>query len=247
MKIFVLISLIFLSSCDFKKKEIIETNYHVNTDSINYEELEANLEGYLNSNKRDSLKSFFKNWKEAIEAHTINIQLHSKVRINSYEIYTQFFTDIDTTSKYCLVQNKLKYLVKSSRRISLVDCIKNNMDSLLYFRPNLTLNTPFEYLYLSKEYESAINKILKKTNSLTDQVKYQKNELLNQFIQVHLNEVDDNCHINRSFYISYIVFNRDYNRAIIKYWSYDYSSETWLLVKKNGKWRKEKLLEQLVI
>lgn len=247
LKILILVALILLYSCNSKKKNAKKDDSYLSQPSINSEELVENLKEYLNSNISDSLNLFFNKWERDIKPYSIDIKLNNKVRINSYEIFNEFFTDIDNQSKYYLIQNKIRYKVKAARKVGLEDCNIKSMDSLLYFRPKLIMNDSLRPLYLCDEYEVIINDVLAKVNSLKSQDKYQKMELLGQFIPFCMSEFDDNYGIHKSFYISYIVFNRDYNRAILKCWPHEYNSETWQLIKKNGKWRKEKLLEQLMI
>ncbi len=163
-------------------------------------------------------------------------------------------SECESDTEYILIQPSIKYDVIDSYFIDLDDCVDpetnlpRKMKTLINFRPSLSSTIKHRVLYSTNAYRQAFDSLLNTPLRNNAGFHENKKQHLNKYINNESSELDFLSYISSSYYISYIVFNKTMNTAIISETYHSVQGETWLIKKmRNGRWKKEKQLGEWVI
>jgi hypothetical protein len=262
----VLLSLIFLFIACKSNHEPISDDYSpIFTDN----QILDKLERYYKTNSSDSLLILIQDWNNLINPNSKEYSEQNDTIKNIYQLFNDMykpfsFGEFYPNSEYYLeneffiIQNNIEYAVVSDKILrSLVAIVEANFSDTLYhkyktnvlrnFRPNLKFNKS-SYLYLTEEYESAINRFLGTghTEVGDDNIMntaYPKGETLKRynFLSKYLYIVHGHWggywHIETFPIIYKIIFNDRFNNALVDFrFEIGGTAIQYKLIKKQGKW-----------
>jgi len=196
-----------------------------------------------------SLIHFFNAWNQSMESHSHRDFDEMDVLKNICDAYVNLSSATRYDSKYILIQPTIKYDILDSYFIGLDDCIdfetrrSKKMKTLYDFRPRLSSQYKHRILYTTDAYRQAFDSVLNQSDSKEKGFKSHKLREIYKFINVYYSEFDFQESISAEYYLSYIVFNKTMNTAIVEVSNSPMEYETWLVSKmKNGRWKfKEQL------
>jgi hypothetical protein len=231
--------LIIISSFFSCKKEIVSDNYTPKYTSL---QLLQKLERVYKTKSVDSLNLFLSEWHNSIPASNKDYIEQNDTIKNIYQLfydaYQPFkFANTDATNyfgnyyKYIIIQSYISYKVVSNKDFANIkhDLLSEDLqlDSLTNFRPQIK-NTKARYLYLTKEYEAAIDSFLghKHSNAGEEDIMntaYPEGESYNRymFLTPTLPIVEGHWggywHIATFPIVYSVIFNQDFKNSLIDF------------------------------
>jgi len=215
--------------------------------------IKGNMFNRIGSVNDSSLIHFFDDWNQSMRSHSHRDFDEKDVLKNICDVYVNLSSGNCYNSKYILIQPTIKYDILDSYFIGLDDCIEletrriKKMKTLNDFRPRLSSQYKNRILYTTDAYKQAFDSILNNRESLGEGFTDNKRQEVYKFINVYSDE-DLHTSISSEYYLSYIVFNKTMNTAIVEVSTSSWEYETWLINKlKNGRWKFKERLSFLAI
>lgn len=231
-------------------------------------EYQKELESAYKKNSDSLLEKFLTKWSNDLKPNFPDNSFANDTIKNVYEIYTEFYkpfdllklgnweweNELNSKSKFALVQNKLYYSIvsldslnesksKYESEIKKEQIIKK--DSIIDFRPKLSFEN-HNILYLTPEYKTALNKFLGtqstkfgKPNIMSVSRPKKESEKRHKFIRPYLPVLHGhwggywNIETSPTIYGFYL--NKNLNQAKILF-VVGYQGGESFLEKENGKW-----------
>ncbi len=199
-----------------------------------------------------SLIDFFHKWNQSIKYHSHRDFDKKDVLKNICEVYKHLFSPRDNEKVYYLIQGSIDFRIVDSYFVDLDDCVENNLScneemcTIMDFRPFLGTTRLNKVLYLTSEYKITLDSVLNIEGSLSGSVFNDKRFYLNRFLSWSSDEVFNN-YLDYSFYMSYVVFNKNFSSAVVKFSTSRSETETWLIKKRDRRWRLHKKVSFSVV
>jgi len=250
-----------LLSC---KSNVITDDYKPQYDSVY---IQQKIEQYYTNNQTDSMLNFIEKWHTSIKPSSEKYIHQNDTIANIYQIVADLFKPYQfsdhtpyrhvdyNTRQYSIPKNKcivfqtdVDYLVLPLEKFKKVNAyVYFKPHTLHNFRPQL-ISDSVKYLYLTKEYQTAILKFLKNKNTDIENL----NDLKNDSFVNEINKREDflfhllniqrghwkGWHIPTFPSIEKIIFDINLQNAFINVRiDYGQTIENYKLVKENGHWK----------
>ncbi|MCM4165977.1 MULTISPECIES: hypothetical protein [unclassified Arenibacter] len=176
MKTTILIIFILLfPACQGDKKLTLKDSKR---EIISSEVLLDSLYVAYNENSEERIKSFFREWNNAVPSISSQIINESDTLRNVFKIFKQMYRPCDllklgdwewgnklnSNSQYVIVQKNLTYVILETTSLDSYSSEDVRKITIENFRPSIHVN-PDSTLYLTSEYENALNKFLEDDSS----------------------------------------------------------------------------------
>jgi hypothetical protein len=219
-------------------------------------QLNDKLEFSFKQMKPDSFEQIFVDWNREIKPNSDDF-IHQNDTINAvFEVYKEFYmpldllklgdwewgNDLNSKSKYVVVQNKIFYSIMLTENFDDFDWQKSKKDSIENFRPPINLDKN-KILYLTDEYAKSINKFLGTEStklgegnimnpSRPEGESEKRYEILRPYIPILHGHWGGYWHLETHPEISVIIFNKTLTKAKIDFRVGYQGGET--ILEKNG-------------
>jgi hypothetical protein len=128
------------------------------------------LELAFKRNQQDSLSQIFIDWNKNVKPNSDSFIYQNDTISAVFGVFKEFYkpldllklgdwewgNDLNSNSKYVVVQNKIFYTILADNKIDDQESAKLKFDSIINFRPPINMENE-KVLYLTKEYAKSIN------------------------------------------------------------------------------------------
>jgi len=258
MKNWILILLTGLQFYSCKGQDKVEFESHKPKYSTN--ELISKLDSAYKNQDSSSLIEFFNNWNLDLQPNDNKYTDQNKIIKSVYDIYRTFYIPSspfnlgdwesfhipENSLEYFVIQNKIFYSVLPGNDFEKFHWKTHKIDSINNFKPRLEHLGQNRILYLTTEYNNALNGFLGSkykelgtdnimSPSLPEGESEKRYRLLKNHIHILHGHWGGYWHLETHPDISVIIINSELNKAIIHF-RYGYQGGETVLLKENGDW-----------
>lgn len=256
MKNWILILFTGLLFCSCAGQEKVEFELHIPKHKPS--DLIVQLDSAFITQNSTQLDDFFKTWNLEIQPNNAKITNQNEVIKAVYDIYKAFYSPDNPTQlvnwesfhipranlAYYVIQNMIYYSVMSDFEIFQFETSK--IDSIINFKPQLEQLGQERILYLTDEYDSALNGFLGSEhhkfgtgNIMSPAYAKGESEKRYKFLKKHLHILHGHWggyyHLETHPIVGVVVMNKQLSKAKVHF-RYGYEGGETTLRKENGKW-----------
>lgn len=221
--------------------------------------LAISLETAYKANDSNLLVDFFDEWAQSVAPHPEEF-IESPVDQSIYDIYKAFYAPDqplylgkleqlhlpDDSLAFIVIQNQIKYLLRPDSELETSPPLNFKASTLTNFKPALEHLGQERILYLTHEYQNAVNGFLgleyQKAgtsevipSSLPLEEIKMRGQFLNQYIHIFDRHSSGNWILETHPEVFMIFLNEELTRAIV-FFSYGYEDGKMVLEKTEGAW-----------
>ncbi|MGB8192787.1 MAG: hypothetical protein WCF67_12745 [Chitinophagaceae bacterium] len=255
----------FISSYVFSQRSIVIEPENI--PAYNPDVLLKKLESFHSKKKTDSLIKFFADWNRAISPTAKASIIQNDTIKSLYDIHYAFYkprdllklgnwewgNKLNESSKYVVVSTSINYVVLDTDNIGDAEIDLKYINTIFNFRPIVADIDNTNVLYLTGEYQNALNRFLGNkyadlgTGNIMDPAmpkgeSEKRYRFLRPYIPILHGHWGGYWHIETHPDISRIVFNKQLTKARI-YFRVGYQGGEATMIKMNGEWKLEKSKE----